>query len=366
MGFSVRVAKGVRISASPRGIRTSLGPRAARIHLGAGRPGVSTGAGRYTYWAPVGGSKKSSKSSPGPTSRTSVAAYQRQLNQAEKQEEIERIRELEATLVSLHTEPFPPAQRPIAPEPEPVDFKLFHRRIRAEELSKVPLFRLSERRAAKKRADVIARLKVEEEQAKRIADRNQFQSELDEEWTDLNANKPEIVMAALEAAFEDNQDPAAPVDCEGRRASIIILYPPQDFMPDKKSALTPTGKLTLKRRNKTETSDLYARAMASTVLATVKEGFAVAPGLEEITTLVARKDSRADDPQDYMAAIYAGTFSRDRIQKLDWEHIDALEEIYIAPDAMLKRKGSTATLTPLDLSKEPDLKAVIEQLKDAL
>ncbi|MFI2651773.1 DUF4236 domain-containing protein [Micromonospora fulviviridis] len=37
MGFSIRLAPGVRIRASSRGIRTSLGPRAARVHFGAGR-----------------------------------------------------------------------------------------------------------------------------------------------------------------------------------------------------------------------------------------------------------------------------------------------------------------------------------------
>lgn len=366
MGFSVRVAKDVRISASPRGIRTSLGPRAARVHLGAGRPGVSTGAGRFTYWAPVSGPKKSSRSSSGSASRTSIASYQRQLRDADKQGEIERIRDIESTLLSLHKEAFSPARRPKAPEPEPVDTNSIRRRVRKEELSSVSLFRFSERRAAKRRADEKAIRDIAEEKAKRLATTKQQQTELDREWSDFIANQPETVIAALETAFEDNQDPAAPVNCEGSRASIVILYPPQDFMPDKKPALTPTGRPTLKRRNKTETSDLYARAVASTLLATVKEGFAVAPGLEQITTLVARKDSRADHPQDYMAAIYAGTFSRDRIQRLDWEHIDALEEIYIAPDAMLKREGATATLSPLDLSEEPELKAVMEQLKDSL
>ncbi len=280
--------------------------------------------------------------------------------------QIRRVGDLEAALVSRHKEVFPLAQRPIAPEPAPVDALAILRRARAQELSKVSFFRLTERKAAKKRAEEIAKRETEEEQANRASSKMRFQEELDDVWNSLNANDPSTVIAALEAAFEDNQDPAAPIDCEGNRASVVILYPPQDFLPDKKPALTPTGRPTLKVRNKTETSDLYARAVASTVLATVKEAFAVAPRLEQIATIVARKDSRAEDPEDFMAAIYAGTFSRDRLRRIDWQQVDALDELYIAPDAMLKRKGSTATLAPLDLSKEPQLQSVVEQLKAAL
>jgi gas vesicle protein len=212
-----------------------LGPRAARVHLGAGRPGVSTGAGRFTYWAPVGGQKKSSRSSSGSASRTSIASYQRQLREADRQGGIERIRDVESALISLHKKPFPPARRPKAPEPEPVDMKSIHRRARKEELSSVSPFRFSKRRTAKRRADEKAIRDIAEEKGKRLATTKQQQVELDREWSDLIDNQPETVMAALETAFEDNQDPAAPVDSEGSRASIVILYPPQDFMPDKEA-----------------------------------------------------------------------------------------------------------------------------------
>jgi len=37
MGFSVRVAPGVRVRASSRGLRTSLGSGRTKVHVGAGR-----------------------------------------------------------------------------------------------------------------------------------------------------------------------------------------------------------------------------------------------------------------------------------------------------------------------------------------
>src|SRR5690348_3121219 len=57
MGFSIRVAPGVRVRASSRGIRTSIGPRAARLHVGAGSPGISTGVGPVGFYQSLGGGR---------------------------------------------------------------------------------------------------------------------------------------------------------------------------------------------------------------------------------------------------------------------------------------------------------------------
>jgi hypothetical protein len=50
MGFSVKIAPGVRVRASSRGVRTSIGPRAARVHVGGGRTGFSTGLGPVSLY----------------------------------------------------------------------------------------------------------------------------------------------------------------------------------------------------------------------------------------------------------------------------------------------------------------------------
>ena len=54
MGFSVKIAPGVRVRASSRGVRTSIGPRVARVHVGACRTGISTGAGPVGLYTAVG------------------------------------------------------------------------------------------------------------------------------------------------------------------------------------------------------------------------------------------------------------------------------------------------------------------------
>ncbi|MEV6371484.1 DUF4236 domain-containing protein [Micromonospora musae] len=73
MGFSIKLAPGVRIRASSRGIRTSVGPRVARVHVGAGRTGVSIGIGPVGFYPSLGGCARRSSRSRGTT--PSTAAY---------------------------------------------------------------------------------------------------------------------------------------------------------------------------------------------------------------------------------------------------------------------------------------------------
>jgi hypothetical protein len=112
---SVRIAKGVRISASSRGLRAHVGPRGARVHFGGGRTGMSTGTGPFTYYTSLSRSGRSS------TSARTPGASKSQITQMEKEREFLRLREVIQRIVDIHRADFPTAQRPSAPTPEPVD-----------------------------------------------------------------------------------------------------------------------------------------------------------------------------------------------------------------------------------------------------
>jgi hypothetical protein len=127
--------------------------------------------------------------------------------------------------------------------------------------------------------------------------------------------------------------------------------------------LTIARRPTLKKRTKTDRNALYAAALGSTVLATVEEGFAVAPSVEEIRILVVCKNPQAPTPLTYLSAIYAARFRREPLQRWTWPRVDPTEALLTAPDAMLRRKGTTQEIMPLDLSDEPDLAAVVERLR---
>jgi hypothetical protein len=72
--------------------------------------------------------------------------------------------------------------------------------------------------------------------------------------------------------------------------------------------------------------------LASTVLATVKEAFAVAPGVTDAQVLVIRRDPAAAYPVGYLTAVYAGRFQRQSLAGRVWERINPVEELLRAPD----------------------------------
>ena len=60
MSLFLKIAPGVKIRIGRRGrVRWSLGPRLFRLHAGGGyRGGVSTGAGPFTWFWPLGRSRR--------------------------------------------------------------------------------------------------------------------------------------------------------------------------------------------------------------------------------------------------------------------------------------------------------------------
>jgi hypothetical protein len=366
MGIGIKIAPGVRISASSRGVRAGIGPRAARVHVGSGGVGLSTGAGPVTLYSGTG---RGGRRSSGRSTRTSLAAYEREVRAAQRAEEIARIDELERGLVALHLEHYEPVSPPSARPPELADIAALSKQHRKREMKKegfVARFKPKARREVKERAHQLARKEAAEFERAEAQRHAEEQADLDRAWDRLLGNDRETVMAVLEDAFEDNQSPAAPLDVDGGRASVVMLFPTTSAIPEQKPARTPTGRPTLRKRNKTEIHDLYAKSLASAVLATAKEAFAVAPSLTEATVLVVRKDDRAGNATDYLSAIYAATFTRTHLDALGWASVDPVHELYTAPGALLKRKGSTGQIVPIDLKNEPELESVLSELREAL
>lgn len=371
MGFGVsfKLAPGVRVRASSRGIRTSVGPRGARVHVGAGRTTFSTGVGPFTASTSVGGRRRTRSGQGqgrGSAPRATLAALERQARLAQRQEQIEAVARIERELTSLHHEWFAPAERPFLPLPPPVDPGPIEQAMLAQHLANVGPLQRARRKQIKDWAAGAARDEAGRQYQANLAEHAQQQARLDNFWNALIAHDPAAVAARMESAFEDNQSPAACVDVgddDARYATVLVMFGTPQMIPDQKPALTPGGQPTLKKRTKTDRNVLYTAALASTVLATVKEGFAVAPSVEEIRVLVVRKDPQAPAPELYLTAVYAARFRRQALSRWDWLKVDPIEAVLTARDAMLRRKGATQDIIPLDLSDEPGLAAVMKRLQ---
>jgi hypothetical protein len=121
----------------------------------------------------------------------------------------------------------------------------------------------------------------------------------------------------------------------------------------------------LRKRTKTERNALYLDSLASNVLATLKEGFAVCPALGAISILVVRRDPLPTGGEQ-LVAIYAATFSRQSIADVDWPRIDLAMAIDQPGDRLLHFKGQAHSVTALDLRGEPELQVVLEALAAVL
>src|SRR3954451_1078767 len=129
-------------------------------------------------------------------------------------------------------------------------------------------------------------------------------------------------LGALEAALENSEAPAAAVDVEGDRVTVLMMCPDPALVPERKPSITPSGSPSLKKRTKTEFNELYLSAIASYVLATVKETFAVAPSLRQARLVALRHEPSAGMCADRLVALFAGTFTRDLMRGARWDAID--------------------------------------------
>src|SRR5215471_3705087 len=209
LGFSFKLAPGVRIRASSRGLRTSIGPRAARLSIGGGRAGVSTGVGPFTLYSSLGSGRRARRSS-GPAKAT-IAARQRQLAHAAKAAEAQQLITAFQAILALHHDAPDPVDPPVAALPLPANESVIrHRHIKAA-IAGISIFNRAERARAKSSAEASAVAEIAAENARALHERQRIQDELDQRWRSLCANDPDVLLPTLAEAFEDNEAPAAPV-----------------------------------------------------------------------------------------------------------------------------------------------------------
>lgn len=370
MGFSLKIAPGVRIRASRRGLRTSVGPRALRMHVGAGRTGLSSNVGPFDVYSSTRG-RRSSSSGTGKARGATIssrsraaasgttAAANRALAAAAKAEKAQEAEAALDKIRSIHRQSFAAAEPPLAlPVPVP-SLGSVVRGCRRRALSHIRLFAREDRMEAKKTAAI----EGVAEHARIVAEAERKwdgrQAELDHMWHSLLSNDPDVTMTALATAFEDNEASAAPLGVVGSTASIVVQVPDKDAVPERRPGVTEAGNLSLRKMTKTESSDFYKLMVCGYMIATVKEAFAVAPGLTDIAVVAVR---RADgDAPGQAEAIVAARFQRESLAGIAWESVTAAQVFNdAATEKLLIQKGSAKQLQPLDIGANPDIRDALE------
>lgn len=347
MLFSVRVAPGLRLTASRRGIRAAIGPRATRLHVGAGRPGVSTGAGLFTLYSSIGGSRKTGSTIP-PQPYLSAS-----------NEKAAVARELEsffAAMGGIHRQTFDPVRKPVAPEPVLPDFTEILGKAEKNELKRVSRLSLSARKVAKKLARDIAEQHALSLLGESIELKSNLQTQLDHGWDRLVSNDPDSVFEVLNDAFQDNDAPAAAVGVEGHDASVVVLVAGMEAIPERYPTATAAGNLSIKKMTKSVRNDHYKVLVCGNLLVTASESFAVAPGIRSVTLVAVR----ASGDGHHFEPIFATKIKRVSLQSIPMSSLDPSEVVdQVGMDTCLRTKGLSKELQPLDVKSEPDLKRLL-------
>ena len=298
-----------------------------------------------------------------------MAAYERQVRDAERAAELQhwfRLNKAMVSLIEAHEQSFPNRERPVAPLPEPVDEKAVLRACEQRELTGVGVFARADRKAAKARARERASDEVEVERLRRLEEHQETQRRYDVAWEALLANEPEHVFSSIEEAFEDNEMPAACIDVDDNSATLLLrIAPVTDLVPERTVGLTPGGRPTHKKRTKTETNQLYAEILGSHVMATVLEALAVAPALEDVRIVAVRGDRVGGST--VLACLYVGRFRRAWLQRLSRENNehDVLTLLEDA-DGLIHYKGSTQELAPLEVKQDAELDEALQTVAEQL
>jgi hypothetical protein len=262
-------------------------------------------------------------------------------------------------LTSFHLADFPLAVEPIIPMPMPTNVASLSTRLQQEAVRAIPLWQLGVRRDARRAAALSAPVIAADTDTRANAEYRAAVKDAADRWRMLTANDPHTVLEELEAAFADNESPAVPLSCVADQVDLVVLFPDIDLVPAKRATTTPGGKPTLKAWTKSERNTVYVGALGSTVLATVKEAFAVAPGINRASVAVVRRTRGVPS-----GVIYAGRFSRAGIGAFNWQRVDFIEELGRAEDALFVRSGVTAEVKTIDLAPHPELKDLFDAVNE--
>lgn len=377
MGFGFRVGvPGMSVRVSTRGVRTSVGPRAARLSVGTGGARMSSGLGPFYASSSSSGNRRrtTTRRASGPRTVVPSAAQldrvrrqaERAQQEAERDAAITRLRELRQQMTSVHLQSFPTAHPPEIPAVPALGLPWALAEAQTFHLRGVGRLALAERAAAKQRAQHDAPAYLAAESARMEAVRRRVSMEAQEWWQALVSNDEATVCEAVNTAFSDNPAAGCAVGMDGSVLSVVMRQQDLDSLPTQTAGLTPSGRPTLKNLTKRDRLLWWLTAMGSNLVATIKEGFAAAPGVTAIDLAVL---TRLPDTQRLGFVAY-GRWTRQAVESTPWRTAeDALRFLDIGQDVSCSVTTTASgnlsnTIKPLDTTRVPGLQDLLDHAQD--
>ncbi|GIF63946.1 hypothetical protein Ais01nite_19810 [Asanoa ishikariensis] len=250
---------------------------------------------------------------------------------------------------------------PVELHENPPDRAAIYRHYEKQTLTGVGVFKRAERTSAKQQAAAWADAEAARQWAALKSQQAQWQQALDQQWQALVSNDPDAVLRTLAEAFEDNEAASDAVGVDGDEVSLVVLVPPaSQAIPEQMPGRTAAGNLSLKKITQADKADFFKQFVCGQVLVTLREAFAVAPGLRAARVIVLRNDGRDPYGRPDMPCLVAVSVARRALEGVRWRDADAVDILNAAAhEKLMAQKGRSKELSPLDLSYEPDITALI-------
>ncbi|MFA3877407.1 TerD family protein [Streptomyces sp. MMCC 100] len=269
-------------------------------------------------------------------------------------------------MTSVHLESFPAAHPPVIPDVPRLSLPWALAEARTFHLQGLGRLARAERSAAKQRAERDAPAYLAAETARLREIRHRLTDEAGHWWQALLANDEDTVCEAVNTAFSDNPAAGCAVGVDGSVLSVVVRQQDLDSMPGQTPGLTSSGRPTLKNLTKRDRVLWWLTSMGSNIVATLKEGFATAPGITAIDLAVL---TRLPDTQRLGFVAY-GRWTRQAIESTPWrEPEDALRFQDIGQDVACSvtttASGNlSSAVKPLETSRVPGLQDLLDHAQD--
>ncbi|MGH3156439.1 MAG: hypothetical protein ACRDNF_07695, partial [Streptosporangiaceae bacterium] len=292
-----------------------------------------------------------------------AAAARRAQAEADKAREARRLAEIFAEILTLHRHEFVSVERPVAPMPPLPDANLIRDWHEKNALRGVSRFDRTGRARAREYATATAQAELNARARQAQGEQARAQLELDAQWARLVSNDPDTVLATLAEAFEDNEAAAAAigVDRDQDEVTLAVLVPGEDAVPERMPDKTQAGNLTLRKLTKAERSSFYQLLVSGHVLVTLRETFAVAPGINFVRLVAVRPTAPDVYGRKHLECMLAGRWTRRAFHGVQWQDANAgkiLGETAVELVINVKR----AQLVPVDLADQPEITAFLKSI----
>ncbi len=392
MAFVFAVAPGVRIrAAASRGIRAGDG-RSLR---------AADGLAPVSFYAAIGGGFHGAAGSGQSGRGMTTGAYLRKVAAGERLagavQRLQHARDIAADfgdVLNRYRGDFRPASAPVVPAPAQPDRIAIARDCHESAFKGIGVLQRSARAKAERRAAECTEAEVHRQWDAACVVQAEWQSYFNTRWEQLRVNTLDVVIDALDEAYEHHETPSAAVGVDGDEVSLVVLAPAlDDAVPEQIAVGTLDAGQSLQTLDEPGRTAYYQQFVCGLVVAAVREAFAVAPSLQSARVAVlrtAKREERADArlrrereeraPASPAVAsnvgavasslgndsttncLLAARFERAWLSAVDWYAADAARVVRELSTERLKGPGAGAQLWPIDLSHEPWLAGLIQSV----